>query len=428
MMEFSIFTIRGEHKFSIEEENDISLTIYSALLLIFGSVDYDNQIINFCCQQQMNDELLEKIKTWVSTYESVNIQLRKIKSYFESIPNGEYFFVFPIGSFSHKDTIMIFEHLKGLNAGKDLEEIKKQIADAQKLFDEIFSNIFEKYFVSICDTKKRIIYGEQKKEKRRCRYCNKTMSDGVTFSNIAHTVSEALGNKTIISAEECDSCNSRFAETIEKDIINYLHIYRVLFGKKGKSGVPHLKFKNGMEIKYDGEKANIFDMLGASKLEQGNFNVPLLLNDPINFMNIYRALVKFALGVIPVEYLQYYSKTINWLNDIKNDGSKLNLPQVAVLLDNRFYYDQPELITYIQKNSDKKLPFIYAEFKSTFFIFVFIIPFSDKDSLDFSCKENFNYFWQFNKQYSSNNNWVFHDFNIDKDIILTLNLNFKKRE
>ncbi|MBP3365898.1 MAG: hypothetical protein J6K96_02770 [Treponema sp.] len=426
MLDFSIYTINGDHKFSINEENDFTIIVYSNLISIFSEIDYEKHIINFCCQQKMDNCIREKINSWGLAYESANIQIRKIKKYFDEISDGEFFFVFPTSNFSLLDVISIFENLRALNEGKSQEEIDKQIANVKKEYYALFADVFNNYNIQICDIKKKYTYGEPVKEKRCCRYCKKTMADGVTFKNIAHAISEGLGNKTIISAEECDNCNSKFAETIEKDIIEYLKLYRTLYGKKGKNGVPHLKYKNGIELKHDGKKANFLDIAGNCHFSEGNFSIPLKFSSPINFMNIYRALVKFVIGVIPVEYIQYYSRTIEWLNNIKNDGSKINLPPVTTLLNNQTFYDQPELCIYMQKKENKELPFIYAEFKSTFFIFVYIIPFSDKDIIDFSIKENFDKFWQFNKHYSTKEGWVFNNFNLDKDIVVTMNLNFSK--
>ena len=421
LSEFSILRAKGDCTFSINEEN-----ICLNFLTIFATIDYENSVLNILQPQQMNDSLQEKINKWVELYELANIQLRKIKSFFESIPDGEYFFIFQNSTFSMEDRMIMFEVLKALNEGKNWKDINNHVTKIKKNYNEVFGCCFDKYELLTFNAKHKSLYGETIKEKRRCRYCNKTMADGACFKNVAHAISEALGNRTIISAEECDECNSKFANTIEKDIIEYLHLYRALYGKKGKNGIPHLKYNNGVEIKYDGEHA-IIDTAGVCKFDSGDdFTIPL--KNTINFMNIYRALVKFVIGVIPREYLQYCSKTIEWLNNIKNDGSKLNLPPVAILLDNQDYFDQPKLDVYLRKDDDKDLPFIYAEFRSTFLLFVFIIPFSSKDNVDFSCRENFNKFWQFNKRYCcSLQKWIFNDFNVDKDIVYVINLNFPKQ-
>ena len=132
MLDFSIYTINGDHKFSINEENDFTTIVYSNLISIFSEIDYENHIIHFCCQQKMDDNIREKINKWVLTYESANIQIRKVKKYFDDIPNEEYFFVFPTLNFSPVDIIAIFENLRALNEGKNQEEIDKQIANEKR--------------------------------------------------------------------------------------------------------------------------------------------------------------------------------------------------------------------------------------------------------------------------------------------------------
>ena len=58
---------------------------------------------------------------------------------------------------------------------------------------------------------KKIILGE--KEDRKCRFCGKRPPE-VSFRKIAHAIPEALGNKSIQSLYECDSCNEAFGNGI----------------------------------------------------------------------------------------------------------------------------------------------------------------------------------------------------------------------
>lgn len=424
MFAFCFYTVRGDFKFVINEETEFTSVVYSQLIAIFSDVDAKNHIFYFSIKQKMTDELRDKINLWISEYETINVQLKKVKHFVDSIKNDEIFFVFPKKDFSVEEIFKLFQYLKVLNQGINEDLINDQIEKIKKTYEELFKEIFEKYSVLVCNTKKKTIYGERDKQQRRCIYCGKTMKDGAQFNNIAHAISEALGNKTIISAEECDTCNARFAECIEKDIIEYLHLFRTLFGKKGKNGVPHLKYRDGIDINYDDGNAVIYAPIGTGVDINDSFTIPLKFIDPLNFMNVYRALVKFVIGVAPKESICHLSKTIDWINNIKNDGSKLNLPPIAILLDNQNFFDQPELSVYTRKKDVDDLPYMYAEFKSTFFTFVYIIPFSDNDCIDYSQKEHYDKFWKFNKHYLLRDDWEYVDFNIDKDVMVTMNCNF----
>ena len=143
-------------------------------------------------------------------------------------------------------------------------------------------------------------------------------------------------------------------------------------------------------------------------------------------MNIYRCLVKFTIAVLPMEIVNKLNRTIEWIKNIKNDSSILNLPKVAHLITSNAYYDQPEITIYKQKeNGNRELPFLFCELKIEFFVFVYIIPFTDGDIRDFSIEENYNNFWIFNKHYNRISSWVFNNFNCDESKPLIINLYIK---
>jgi len=70
---------------------------------------------------------------------------------------------------------------------------------------------------------------------------------------------------------------------------------------------------------------------------------------------------------------------------------------------------------------------MYAELRITNFIFVFIIPFSNKDAISFGEDKNFEYFWQFNKHYARVKDWVFNRFNLDLAKETVFNMQMSKR-
>ena len=78
------------------------------------------------------------------------------------------------------------------------------------------------------------------KANRRCRYCGAAGP----FEMEAHAVPELIGNRAIISNEECDSCNQLFARNLEDHLGKMLNGVRTLSGITGKKGVPTLTTKD----------------------------------------------------------------------------------------------------------------------------------------------------------------------------------------
>jgi len=432
MYKFSIYSKHGDRKMVIEQENETSYSFYAHLLLVFSDIDHEKKIVNVSCLHQMNDKLRSNLKQQLQSFEKSNIQVRHINSWFEEIQNGEYFYIFPETEFPTENTMYIFGCIELLNNGipfdKLEEEMEKNFA-GQKM---LFSGIWNMYDIYAYSPHKKYVYGNIDKNKRVCKYCGKSLADGATFIEEAHAIPESLGNKTIISADECDSCNNLFSQTIDLDIFEYIKLFRILYGKGGKNGIQKFKFENGTEITHDGKMA-IIKQISSNDTEPvdintDSFKIPLEFTNEINFMNIYRALVKFVIAVIPNEQIQYFEKTINWLMNIKNNGKKLELPPIAAKINYQEYHDQPKLIIYTRKNDDDSLPYMYAELHIAIFIYVYIIPYSSKDKLLFVTKEAYDHFWKFNKHYSHFNDWVFNKFDIDISRKTIMNLQMNKSE
>jgi hypothetical protein len=428
---FSVYSAHGDHKVIFEQENDITEAFYNQLLLLFSDVDYEKKIINFSCLHQMKDDIKNNISKFARNFEKNNIQVRKIEKWFEEIQYGEFFYVFPETEFPPEYILYIFGCIELLNKGVPYENLEKEMEEQYAQQKILFSDLFGKYEIMAYNPRKKFTYGNLDKKSRVCKYCGKSMVDGATFHNEAHAIPESLGNKTIISADECDTCNDFFSKTIDKDIFEYLKLYRTLYGKKGKMGIPELKFKNGTVITHDGEKAIILQQVHGNEdkidFTKDSFKIPLEFINKINFMNIYRSLVKYVFAIIPNDEIINFPETIKWIMNIKNNGDILDLPSVAMKIDILNYYEQPMLMVYKRKTDDVSLPYMYAELRITNFIFVYIIPFSNKDTIIFGEDKNFEYFWQFNKHYARVKDWVFNKFNLDLAKETVLNMQMSKR-
>lgn len=403
----------------IKSETEID-EIMNDLLLIFASeIDYENFKINIESLQQNTEEFRNKIDTVVQKYKSSEPRIQQLNSYFKDLKDGEHFFLFPDANFSQEQRFQFYNYLSALESGSDYEKLTQDI-------DALFGVLRSKYEITAFDENTKSKIGVADKSKRICRFCNKSMTDGVTFRKIAHSISEALGNKKIITNDECDSCNEKFGSGIENHLILYLNLYRNIFGIKGKNGIPKLKGKN-FEIENNG-KIEIKHFLTEEEEKDENrddFSATLETNQDIIGQNVYRTLSKYALSVIDREEIKYFTKTVQWIN---GEFDSHVLPKVALLTSYDLFSHHPKLVVYIRKDEDKSLPFAVAEFRFTFQTFVFIIPHSSEDEKDFSNDADYANFWDFFKHYNSVSNWTFKNMTDVTPRKFTMHLKFEQRK
>lgn len=221
----------------IESENDISLILNDLLMAFAKEIDYENLKINIYYLQQNTEEFRAKINSVIQKYKTFEPKIQQINTYFKDLKDNEYFFIFPNDTIHKQQSFHLFNYLSALQKGEDFEKISKEI-------DELFGVLMDNYemFAFDADRKNNIKIGESDKSKRVCRYCNKK-SPEVSFKKVAHSISEALGNKKIITNDECDACNEKFGEGIENDLILYLNLYRVFLELEGRMGFLSLKGK-----------------------------------------------------------------------------------------------------------------------------------------------------------------------------------------
>ena len=131
------------------------------------------------------------------------------------------------------------------------------------------------------------------------------------------------------------------------------------------------------------------------------------------------------MGVIDRTQIVNFKDTIEWINGKKNID---NLPKIAILTSYDLFSTHPKLTVYLRKSKDDKLPYAVAEFRFTYLTFVYIIPNSNKDTTDFTQDNNFEYFWNFFKHYSSIQDWSFQKMNDNTIRPFVMNLNIGKNK
>lgn len=269
----------------------------------------------------------------------------------------------------------------------------------------------------------RINIGEKDKKKRECRWCHRTFKSKpkATFNEVAHAISEGLGNKNLILYEECDECNHKFATSIEADIIKQLKPLNTFWGIVGKNGIPKIKF-GGTVIENKGDKIEI-----CSNQIEFKDDIPVAVHyngDSIVLQNIYKALCKFALGLVTnKELLKLYEWTINWIN---GNVKVAKLPTVKELFTYKFFPKYPVLQLYIRKNNNEDVPQMFAIFYHTNIVYLYIIPKDETELNKFNNKENYDKFIA-TLPYQDVN-WKNIDLSDNVKRVTLMTLNFKKRD
>ena len=402
----------------IKAEHDIDEIVNDIFMVFAKEIDYENFKIKLDSLQQNTTEFKAKIDTVVEKYKSVDPKIQQLNTYFKDLKDNEYFFVFANAVITKEQSFRFYNYLSALEKNEDFDKLTTQI-------DDLFGALMNSYEMFAFDENTRNKIGEPDKTKRVCRFCNKENGE-VSFKKVAHTISEALGNKKIITNDECDSCNESFGSGIENDFILYLNLYRNVFGIKGKNGVPKLKGKN-FEIENKGT-IEIKHFLTDEEVNDPNlddFKLKLETTQDLKAQNIYKTLAKYALGVIDKSYLADFQSTIEWINGTKSID---NLPKIAMLTSYELFSNHPKIMVYLRKTDDLNLPYAVAEFRFTFLTFVYIIPLSNKDNVDFTKEKDYKYFWDFFKHYSSVKNWKFLNMNDNTPRQFTMNLNFEAKE
>lgn len=394
--------IDAESSLDLTSQNIEELDVFvDELFTIFGEIQEERKVLNIL--QFYSSPLFERISKFANKYKSVHPQINAFVAFFKKFTDGEPFFIIPNfnSNFDQKQKIEFLSHLRSIIDKQPYEKVKSEI-------DEVFETTLSNYTIgSIGNTKAAI----GNKQDRSCRFCFRSEKEGATFKHRAHAISEGLGNKNVILYEECDSCNDEFSMSIEPDLIKYLSLFRTFFGIKGNGGIKQFKGNNfnfnkneilNLSVVVDEVKEN--NLINELNLDAGN----------INPQDVYKSFCKYFISVLPNEYLPYFEETIKW---IKGNTRIEKIPPIAECISYDFFTEQPILNYYIRKNENYQLPYAVGEFHFTCLLFVFIVPLSNKDHIDFAEKENYKLFWESDafKHYRSISGWQFKNFSINEE-------------
>ena len=403
---FSLKELNGVCDIGYAQNNgDIILEFIS----IFDFSITGQRCISLPSEQQYSKEMEERLSLFIEKYKQVIPAIQQLSKKFKSLEYGEYFYILPVCEMDSKMEYTLEKELCKLNKKDFLDKAPDLTIKMEKNLDKYNIEDFN------LDKDSKIKIGEGKKEDRVCKFC-KQKYPSVKFNSVAHTISEALGNKKLITNDECDECNSYFDKNIERDFIAYHDFLRTFFRIKNKENqIPQMSGKNFSFTTNENREATLklkdeFDFSQPARLKIGN---------KIKMQNIYKALCKFALSAIDSKHLSHFDETIKWIKGQKNVDK---LPKVILI---RSPKPMPTNISlYIRKLDEMTIPRLVGVFDFACFRYVFIVPtFCEQDFIDEKEYDDFLECFSFIKDVNS---LKFIDFSDNQEKEVVFNLNFHK--
>jgi hypothetical protein len=149
-----------------------------------------------------------------------------------------------------------------------------------------------------------------------CRYCGKPY-EKIFFKEIAHSIPESLGNKFVISKDECDECNRFFSNNIEVHFDKISKPWRNIGQIRGKKNkIPSYKTKD-KKSRIDVKKTfEIREMIDSEfvEIDENKKTIKLTYDiEPYVPCAAYKALVKMALSIMPIHELENFKDAIHWI-------------------------------------------------------------------------------------------------------------------
>ena len=344
-------------------------------------------------------------------------KLNEIASFISKLEDGRYLAISFNDSLDHLEKKKVLFEMQeregGLSAQKRYEEYL--------LENELWLNVYKPLSYSY---KYRIRFGPQDRKQRKCRYCGKRMPE-TCFKKDSHTISKSLGNIRFFTNDECDGCNELFGKEIEQEFINYVSIYRTLAAKYDKQSFYTTK-TDVYRLEVDKDTFEIdFKVLEKSKVKvvQYDDKISLIADGGfINYHKVYRGLVKYVIGMLPNEELQYFKETIRWVNGVFNIKYLPNVKQTVYNVP----VQHPFINMFFRKQKSQVYPYLIAEFHVNHLEFVYVIPGCSLDKYEMGN----DIVDEFLKLRKDNNRWHNLNMSIQQPVHMNLKVNyyFKRNE
>lgn len=236
----------------------------------------------------------------------------------------------------------------------------------------------------VAESRTKICDHEDESE-RTCRFCGKSKPD-VSFKKTAHAIPECLGNKSLISMNECDACNKFFANEYEDHLAKWFGPMRTLCQMRGKNkknkGFPKYKAEEftaersdrGMELWVNADSSTV------DIREGGSFKIPVEMpTQPYIPLRAAQAFVKSAISVLPTKLLSECENTILWLSN--RATVRINSFPVSFAFTpgpNPHANGRARIL--MRRDPDAEIPLMWFVLATANFLFQIMIPFCKSDA------------------------------------------------
>ncbi len=153
---------------------------------------------------------------------------------------------------------------------------------------------------------------------RLCRFCGKGQPN-VSFQNLAHAIPESLGNKSLSTTYECDTCNKEFGEGIETHLGHWTKPMRYIARIKGKKRFPQLEERpgEGWTMNYSphsGFKIAFYADNPVATVDENTKRLGLeIKRKPYVPLAVLKAFWKMAVTLMPQDELENFNDVRRWI-------------------------------------------------------------------------------------------------------------------
>jgi hypothetical protein len=220
---------------------------------------------------------------------------------------------------------------------------------------------------------------------RRCRFCGLGKPD-VSFRSIAHAVPEFLGNRDILSMNECDGCNAFLASNYEDHLSKWSLFARATSQVQGKKGKP--TYKNADETMRIGSGANGLEIkltnpsLTYNLMTEGEpfaFTLPAdATSQPHIPSRAAMALVKIACSICPGDLLDQCSAAIDWIM-MRAKVTMSGFPVLYAFTPGPINDNFSEVIL-LRRKVNEQIPYLWCVVQFSNFRLQTFVPFCVSDS------------------------------------------------